>query len=227
MYRVLDRRKAVELRLKGWSYSQIRKEINVGKGTLSYWLNNYPLTVEQKLKIYSKRDLWVERFRESMAMKRKVRMERNYEDAKNKFGVVGNRDLEVAGAFLYWGEGQKMGDVVSVSNANPEIIKFAIKWLESCFSVNKSSMKVCLHLYSDMNVEEEIGFWVKQLEIDRSRFAKPYIKKSTKANLDYKSFGHGTCRIQVGSVKIKEQIMATIGLISGLGPSFNGRTRFL
>ena len=47
MARVKDRQRALELRLQGRSYSQIKKELGVSKSTLSEWLRQYPLTQER------------------------------------------------------------------------------------------------------------------------------------------------------------------------------------
>ena len=75
MYRREDRRRAVELRLQGMSYTQIQKIVKAGKGVLSYWLKDYPLSEEQKKKIYSNREVWVENFRETMKRKRDDRFQ--------------------------------------------------------------------------------------------------------------------------------------------------------
>jgi len=40
--------KAVALRRKGFSYQEILKIIPVGKGTISRWCRNIPLTEEQR-----------------------------------------------------------------------------------------------------------------------------------------------------------------------------------
>ncbi len=47
--------KAIELRRKGFSYSEILKEILVAKSTLSIWLKEVGLSISQKQKITAKR----------------------------------------------------------------------------------------------------------------------------------------------------------------------------
>lgn len=37
-------------------------------------------------------------------------------------------------------------------------------------------MKVQLHLYNDMNINEEIKYWLKVLNIPRVQFVRSYIK---------------------------------------------------
>lgn len=48
---IITRRKVLEMRQRGLSYIQIKKEINISKSTLSLWLKNYPLNAEQLNKL--------------------------------------------------------------------------------------------------------------------------------------------------------------------------------
>lgn len=216
MYRSEDRRRAIELRMQGKSYSQIRDEVGAGKGVLSYWLKNYPLTEEQKTRLYDKRDIWVEKFRESMRRKREANLKLIYDRQKKYWGRFTQRDLMIMGVGLYWGEGQKGGSSVSVCNTDPDVILLCLFWLETCFGINRNDkrLRIYLHLYSDMKVEESVIYWRDILGVSRDQFTKPYIKQSSRAGLTYKSFGHGTCRIQLADAKIKKEIMATIRIFS-------------
>lgn len=206
----------MKLRLQGLSYSQIKDRIPAGKGTLHYWLRHYPLSLEQKNKLYERRDIWVENFRETMRKKREEVELKAYLEQKKIIGRITKRDLMMLGVGLYWGEGQKGGSSVSVSNTDPRIILFSLLWLEKCFGISRTSsiVKIYTHLYSDMDIKSEIGYWKKTLGVERKQFTKPYIKLSKKSELDYKGFGHGTCRIQVASAKIKRQITATMKIFA-------------
>ena len=97
------------------------------------------------------------------------------------------------------GEGGKTKEnELVISNTNPAIIKIFIYWLKNCFWVNKEKIKIKLHLYKDMNIKKEINFWIKELNIEKSQFIKPYIKNSNKSSLTYKNgFGHGTCNAAI------------------------------
>ncbi len=75
-------------------------------------------------------------------------------------------------------------------------------------------IKINLHLYKDMDIEESIDFWSKTLNIPPSQFRKPYIKKSNREGLTYKSFGYGTCRLYTCSVLLSEKIAMSIKAIS-------------
>src|SRR3989344_9817 len=172
MYRTEDRRKAVELRLEGLSYSEIKKHIFASNGVLSYWLKGYPLTKEQKLRLRGKKAVQIEKFREAMKKKRESRLLETYRGVQKQIGKITDRDLFVAGTFLYWGEGQKVTGSVSVSNTDPNILKFCLLWLDKCFVVHRQNprLRIYLHLYSDMKVDDEIDYWKKVLAVDRAQF---------------------------------------------------------
>lgn len=215
MARHEDRRKAIEFRLKGFTYSEIRKELNLSKSTLSDWLTNYPLTKKQLEKVALKKDVRIEHYRESCAKRRQNIEEKIYSQEKQFWLPLSKRELFLAGLFLYWGEGTKVGSgVVTVSNCDPRVIKFALYWFKECLFIPLNKIRVLVHLYSDMEIEKELNYWSKILEIPRTNFTKPYVKSSTRAGLTYKSFGHGTCNITYLNVETKRKITQAIKAIS-------------
>ncbi len=124
------------------------------------------------------------------------------------------KELFLAGLFLYWGEGDKKSGRVCISNTDPRIVKFALYWMINVLKIPRKKIKVGLHLYKDMSVEESINFWSKHLNIPKQQFNKPYIKSTNRAGLTYKSFGHGTCKLYVGSVVLSEMMAMSIKAIS-------------
>jgi len=65
-----------------------------------------------------------------------------------------------------------------------------------------------------MDVEESIDFWSKELGLSRDQFHRPYIKSSSRGNLTYKGFGHGTCKLYYGSVALSEKVAMSVKAIS-------------
>jgi hypothetical protein len=87
-------------------------------------------------------------------------------------------------------------------------------WYIKGLRIPKEKIKVDLHLYSDMNIQEEISFWSRILKLSVSQFRKPYIKASTRVGIDQKGFGHGTCGLSMNDVLLKEEIIMGIKAIS-------------
>ena len=209
MARKQDKIKAIELRLQGWSYTQLTKELNVGKGTLSAWLKDYPLSHEKIRELRDWNQVRIERYCETRRRTREARLAKICGEQKDRIFPLSKRDLFIAGLFLYWGEGGKtQRGVASVSNTDPSVLNFFIHWLINCFKVPKNRLRATLHLYEDMNKESEIEFWSRTLGLPKDQFHKPYIKKTLFKNITYKNgFGHGTCNVQISNVKIGEQVL--------------------
>ena len=150
-----------------------------------------------------------------MQAKKDARLNEVYKKVFHDIGKFSNRDLFLAGLFLYWGEGTKaQNSLVAITNTNSSLIKFFIKWLK-LFGIENKDLKVKLHLYSDMNIKENLDFWSKELKIPLSQFYKPYIKKTDSKSITYKNgFGKGTCSVILGSRDLWEYILMSIKYIS-------------
>ncbi len=209
MARHLDKQRAIELRLEGFSYSQIRKEIEVGKGTLSDWLSDYPLSKERIRELRDLNEIRIENFSATTKKNREDRLNKICAEENKKLFPLSDRDLFLAGLFLYWGEGGKTrSSGISVSNTDPAMLKFFIYWIINHVGLPKSKINATLHLYSDMDINKEVNFWSKSLGLPREQFNKPYVKTSLAKNISYKNgFGHGTCNLRIFNARIAEQVL--------------------
>lgn len=214
MSRIFDRQKALELRKKGKSYSQIKKLLRLSKSTLSLWLRDYPLTKEQIDLLRGKNPKRIEKYRETMRLKREKRLQEIYEQEKIKLLKLTKKELLIAGLFLYWGEGSKVTSSVSINNTDPKVVKFAFYWLTNSLGIPREKIRVYLHLYKDMDVNKEMEFWSKDLKLPLDQFSKPYIKSSNRENLTHKGFGHGTCGLAVHNSSLKEHIIMGINAMA-------------
>lgn len=212
MARFADRQKALELRKQNMSYSQIKKVLNLSKSTLSCWLRNYPLSKERIRELRDRNEQRIERYRETMKQKREARLSEMYKEQTKIVLPLSKRELFLGGLFLYWGEGSKgkMSEV-GLSNTDPAMIKFFIRWTTECLGVQKEKIKIHIHLYTDMDITKEIEFWSSALNIPHQQFTKPYIKKSLLVNINHKGgFGHGTCNVRIGNARMSESIMMAL-----------------
>ncbi|MCM2339062.1 MAG: helix-turn-helix domain-containing protein [Burkholderiales bacterium] len=215
MARKKDKQKAIVMRQKGMSYSQIEEKIKVSKSTLSEWLRDMPLSEKRIRELRADSPIRIERYRNTMKAKKDTRLEEVYKKVSKDINKLSKRDLFLAGLFLYWGEGTKaQNSLVAITNTNPAMVKFFIKWLE-LFGIRSKDLKVKIHLYSDMDTKAGLDFWSKELKIPLSQFYKPYIKKTNLKSITYKNgFGKGTCSVILGSRDLWEYIMMALRYIS-------------
>jgi transcriptional regulator with XRE-family HTH domain len=215
MARRLDKQKALVMREKGMSYAQIKEKLKVSKSTLSNWLYDIPLS-EDKIKLLRDNStIRIEKYRNTMKLKRELRLEEVYKKAAKDIGSFSEREIFLLGLFLYWGEGTKAQKYsVALTNTNPAMLKFFIQWLE-LLNVQRKDLKIKLHLYSDMDIAEGIEFWSKELNIMPSQFRKPYIKNTNLKSITYKNgFGKGTCCVMFDNRNLWEYIMMGLKYVS-------------
>ena len=203
--------RALEMRMQQMSYSQIKAALGVSKGTLSIWLQDYPLSRERINELRGWSERRIEKCRETKALKKRTRLEGVYERAAKDISTLSEREMFIAGLFLYWGEGSKtQNTLTAISNTDPAVLIFFIKWLEM-FGVPREKLKVCIHLYQDMDAEAELNYWSEVLDLPRTAFRKPYIKSSSRSGLTYtQRFTHGTCNILYGNRDVSEYVHACL-----------------
>lgn len=219
MSRVLLRQEAIRLRTEGKTYSEIRQALQVPKSTLSEWLSSLPLTELQIQRLERTRKLnkflSIEKVRQTKLNKRTQRLAETYKKETSRLLPLTQKQLEIAGLFLYWGEGSKsMKGSVSINNTDPQVMKFVLYWLVKIMGAEKNRIRVYLHLYSDMDINQSKDYWKSELGIPLSQFANPYIKNSKRAEVDQKGFGHGTCTLVINDIRLKEKIMMGIKSIA-------------
>ncbi|MFT7558099.1 MAG: transcriptional regulator with XRE-family HTH domain, partial [Planctomycetota bacterium] len=200
MARREEKKKALALRSKGMSYSQIKERLGISKSTLSYWLRDHSLSPERISELRDHSPRRIERYRNTMAKKRHERERLAREVIGRKIGVITDREEFIAGLFLYWAEGLKSGDAkTTLSNTDPSMLVFYLRWLGH-LGIAKEVIRIRLQLYVDMDIERETTYWSETLEMPRDNFRKPYVKKSDSSNRNYtRKFDHGTCEIIVSS----------------------------
>ena len=103
MARILDREKALLLRKRGESYSQIKKQLGISKSTLSYWLRDYPLSKERVSELRDWNEHRIENFRATLKKKRENRLRETYVEQQKSIFPLTQRELFLSGLFLYWG----------------------------------------------------------------------------------------------------------------------------
>ncbi len=205
---------AIRLRKEGASYSQIKEKIGVSKSSLSLWLRDMPLSDERLRSLRDFSATRIERYRETRRRTRDGRWKDVRERAAKDIGKFNKRELLIAGLFLYWGEGGKTQfSSTTLSNTDPAMILFFMHWLES-LGVPRDRLRAHVHLYQDMNVQKELHYWSRVLNLPMSAFRKPYVKKSNRSGLTYvQKFTHGTCNLTYGNRDVSEYVLMALDYV--------------
>lgn len=131
---------------------------------------------------------------------------------------ISNKELYIAGLFLYWGEGGKTSPWrITLSNSDPKMIIFFINWARKCLNVRTSDFRLLVHLYSNMDVKKELIYWSKITQIPENQFFKPYIKESNSTTITHHSNNnHGTCNATINNANIARRVLSALEVIKSI-----------
>lgn len=188
----------IKLRRQGKTYSEILKHVKVSKSSLSLWLRNTPLTLEQTKNIALKSDK--ARYLGGQ-MKIKNRIETTNKiinNAKTEFPKLIKNPLFLIGLSLYWAEGDKhQGERVKFTNSDPQMIALMMRWFREICDVKEEKFRVALHTHNLLMNTKVKQYWHHLTKIHLNQFNKVYVKQTTlrqRRNVLY----NGTCGIVVG-----------------------------
>lgn len=215
--------KAVELRRKGFTYSEILKEISVARSTLSLWLRDVGLSKKQKQKITEKK---IEAAHKGGEMRKKARLllsQKIKEEASKEVANVSQRELWLMGVALYWAEGSKEkdgypGSGVQFTNSDPYMVRLFIRWLVDICGISRDNMIVELYIHEGHRgkIPGAIDHWAKITRFSKNSFRHIYFKKD-KPGTNRKNTGgsyYGIVRVKVRSSSMLNRKIA--GWINGV-----------
>lgn len=196
--------KAVSLRKKGLSYSEILKQVPVAKSTLSEWFRDVGLSEPQKQRLTQKKLAAALRG----ALKRKNdRIQRCKKIREESIVEVRGLDRNaywLVGAALYWAEGSKekehkISSPVIFSNSDGEMISFFYNWLIKICNVSPSEIYFELYIHENAQINLAKKYWAEVLSRDEKEFERVRLKKN-KGTSFRKNRGknyHGVLRVVV------------------------------
>lgn len=196
------------LRRRGLSYNEIRKQVPIAKSTVSKWCKNITLTPEQLSALDAKSRLAKYtaglKGAKSNQIKRAKEIQEIKTIAKSEISLLSKKEFKIAGLMLYWAEGHK-STFVGISNSDPFLIRFMMKWFRQICKIPNSKFRAQLHLHSGQDERQMKKYWSKITNIPLAQFIKSYIKKEGtghRKNILY----NGTIRINICNMNLLHKI---------------------
>ena len=200
------REKAIDLRRQGRTYSEILKEVDVAKSTLSLWFHEVELAKHQVQRITQKRIEGQKKGAQARRTKRVATQNEIWSKAKGDIGNISDRELLLIGTSLYWAEGSKEkewrpGSSLIFSNSDPHMIRVFLVWCEKCLGVDPEIIKFSIYIHESKK-HELLGvrlFWSKELGLPHSRFERIYFKrhKITSPQKNAEALYNGQLRVSI------------------------------
>ena len=200
--------KAVLLRKKGYSFTEIANKLNIAKSTTSLWLRDIILDEKAKDRLVKRGVMG--RYKATLRWQEKrIREEKHNNLLASKIigKVKRNREhMKLYCSLLYWCEGGKSeNSEVRFVNSDPELIRVFVSIFREAFSPiqeEKFRILMYLHGYHDENIQKD--FWSNLTGISKDLFQKTYHKHHTKKRI--KDGYPGCIAVRYYDVKIARQI---------------------
>jgi len=223
------RAQALQLRLAGKSYKEIRDTLGVPKSTLSGWFKNIVLSDRARerldLRMRSEGSKKLITLNKLQTHKAEQRARAVHSSARKEIPVLAKRDLLIIGTVLYWAEGYKrlhirdgkerMSHTISFVNADPIMIKTFLRFLREILEVAPDEIHLTMRLYLHINEKSAQKYWMKITELPSSRFHRTtnMVSIASKNKRPYNRLPYGTLQVAVNDTAKFHHLL---GLIEGV-----------
>lgn len=122
------------------------------------------------------------------------------------------KDLEFAGALLYWAEGYKTEKAhgLDFANSDPDMALLFMRFLRSRYLLDRCRLYCQVYYYEDQNIQQITSFWSRKLHMPTSSFRYPYMKNNPKQNV--KKLPYGVIHIRYNDKKLLRDVLHLIEL---------------
>lgn len=221
MAKSLLRLQARELRKQGVSVREIEKQLGVSRGSVSLWVRDMVLTIEQAEALKQKELKGAELGRQRGSLVLKNRRLTAIESAR-KLGIqtlerLTEKELLISGLALYWGEGSKRLGRPEICNSDPTLIKFLLLWFKECFNIAPNQITCYIGINEMHRSREHIvkKYWSELTGIPEENFRKTSFKQA-KPHKIYENFDQHFGTLALRPQKSTYLHYKIMGLIEGL-----------
>lgn len=206
MANILEKNKALSLRRRGESITEISEKLNVPKSTIGVWCRNVRLgrkqierlAKRQKSGSYKGRMKFLERVRKDRLFQTNKLKQEGLAEIKN----INKRDLFVAGIAMYLSEGatSENNEEVSFTNSDYRAVLFMKKWFEEICGIlnDRFVIQVRINKVHKDKIAVTEKYWSKITSIPLNQFSKTILIKSKSRKIYPKdNIYYGTIRLKV------------------------------
>lgn len=196
---------AIDLRKKGFSYDDIKNELNIPKSTVAHWVRNIKLEEDQIQKLKNKR---LEAARNN-SKKRSVKILKQVEEIRaaaiKSINQISKRELWLMGIALYWRQKSlskkesNFQNGISFSSLDPEIIKLFLRWLRDVGGVTDDELYFDIFMNKDQKRYRDrvVAYWSGKVNLTRDNFNHLYYLKAKSARGENTKGRLGFLRVRV------------------------------
>jgi hypothetical protein len=177
-----EKRKAIAMRKRGKTYSEILSVVHVAKSTLTLWLHDVGMAKYQQQRLTQAK---IDGQKKGALARRTQRITRQADIiglASKEIGTLSKRELFLIGTALYWAEGSKqkehnVSQQLVFANSDANMVQCFLNWLE-IISVSKDDIYFELYAHKGDDIDRIAQFWSNKVYVSVSVLKQRlYLKK--------------------------------------------------
>lgn len=184
--KVVERQEARSLRAQGLTMPEIAGKLGVSRSSVSLWTRDVPFEPRPGRTEARRRGP------NRLLQRKAAEIEHLMNAGRLRIGPLSERDLLVAGAMLYAGEGSKTDGKVVLANTDARLVRLFCKWLRTFFEIDEARLRVRLYLHQGLDLEAATTYWSSVTSIpwgnSASRTERFPIRESGRASTSSDAF---------------------------------------
>ncbi|MBP9836360.1 MAG: helix-turn-helix domain-containing protein [Candidatus Pacebacteria bacterium] len=205
---------AVAFRKRGFTYTEIAKICDVSRGTISNWLAKEDFSKQiaknNKERAYKDNVGRIKLVNKARNAERNTQYKEILRLAETEYKHYRSNPLFVAGLMLYANVGDKKhGNLVRITNNQPELHKIFIKFAIEYLGVQKTNLHFWLLLYPEHDEIKCMKHWSRKINLNVGQFYKNQvvIGRSNKQTLHF-----GVGNTIIGNTLLKKKLIHWVEL---------------
>jgi AcrR family transcriptional regulator len=206
-------------REEGASVKEIARRVGVSVSSVSIWVRDVELSNEHEAALRLRNRMYEgQSSGRAVAMARR-RAQRIAAQEEGRALARAAEPLHVAGCMLHWAEGTKSRNVLQFCNADPEMVRFFVRFVRTYFDVRDEDVRITCYLYADhlaRQVEIE-DYWLGLLGLTRDSLYQSIIDRISRSSRRkrFNVLPHGTCRVVVNRTHVVQHVWGAIQEYAG------------
>ena len=175
----------IDMRKRGFSYSEIQNSIHIPKSTIAYWLQGIKLTSSQTERLKNKRLETIRANSEKRKLKTQELIKKIKESSAKDINKISKRELWLMGIVLYWrgrllfNNKKDFRKGIKFMSSDPYLVKLFLKWLQEIGNITKE--EIIFDIFLKRNKKEDIdgaiNYWSEVSDFPKNNFIHVYFQK--------------------------------------------------
>ena len=225
MTRGTEKNDAMKMRLKGYSYNEIKAKLGIPKSTLRSWFADVVLSKEARARLDSRiksGTAFLIKRNKMQTHHARARAESIKNAAISEVPSIDKKTLLLIGAILYWAEGYKRLQIrqgriltahaISFVNSDPDMVRAFIRFAIEILDVSPDRIRITMRLYDHINEKSALAYWsnVSGLSKDLFRKTTNMISIASQRKRPFNRLPYGTVQVEIAQTEKFYRIMGWI-----------------